>query len=124
VNHDGGLVEKSRVKPKKKRPPKRTDLLKAIRDAIDAGRYRDMVHALERQDQRQITRPDCLHVLRTGYHEARKDEYREEYGAWNHAIRGKTVDGRDVRVVVSFEQATGESGEVLLIITVVEVGHA
>ena len=82
------------------------------------------MHALQRQVERQITRPEYLHALRTGYHEARKDEYREEYRAWSYSIRGDTVDGRDIRVVVSFEKVADKSDELLLIITVVEVSHA
>lgn len=109
---------------KKKRPPKRTEVLPAIRSALDNGRYRDMLHAQERQAERRVTRPEYLHVLRTGYHEARKDEYKAEYGAWNYSIRGKTVDGRDLRVAISFEQIKTGSGETLLIITVIEVGDA
>jgi hypothetical protein len=112
------------VSAKKKRPPKRNDLLKAVRAAVDAGRYLDMVHARKRQGERQITRPEYEHVLRTGYHEARKDEFKEEHSAWNYAIRGKTVDGRDLRVAISFERVKTGSDETLLIITVIEVGDA
>lgn len=99
-------------------------MLQSIRRALDVSGYRDMVHAQERQAERRITRAEYLHVLRTGYHEARKDEFKEEYGAWNYAIRGKTIDGRDLRVVVSFEDGASKSGETLLIITVIKVGHA
>jgi hypothetical protein len=34
-------------------------------------------------------------------HEARKDSYSEEFQAWDYAIRGKTLDGRNLRVVVA-----------------------
>lgn len=37
-------------------------------------------------------------------HEKAKDAYQERYKNWNYAIRGKTVDDRELRVVVSFEE--------------------
>lgn len=56
------------------------------------------------------------YVLKTGWHEKRKDTYDEiEYKTWNYAIRGKTVDARELRVIVSF----AEDG--MLIITVIEL---
>lgn len=42
---------------------------------------------------------------------------RAEHGAWNYAIRGRTIDGRSLRIVISFE-ADG----VLLIITAIDLG--
>jgi len=90
--------------------------MERISKALDSGKYRDVVHAQVRQQERQITRPEYTYVLRNGFHEARKDEYRPEYNAWNYAIRGRTVDRRDLRVVVSFD----EDG--MLIITTIEVG--
>ena len=112
------------MKGGKKRPAKRAALLEAIKAALDEGRVRDVTHAMERQEERAITRPEYFHVLRSGYHEARKDEWKEEYQAWNYAIRGKTVDERGIRVAVSFEQVKGKSGETLLIITVIGVDDA
>jgi phage terminase large subunit-like protein len=63
----------------------------------------DTRHATERQEERSITRPELLKVLRTGFHEKKKDQFKEEYQAWNYAIRGKTVDERNLRVIVSFD---------------------
>lgn len=101
---------------KKKRPAKHANLIERLRDALDEGRYRDVVHALQRQQERRITRPEYLYVLRHGYHEARKDEFKPEYNAWNYAIRGRTVDRRELRVIVSFDS------DGLLIITTIELG--
>ena len=39
----------------------------------------------------------------------------QQYNAWNYAIRGRTVDRRDLRVIVSFD----EDG--MLLITTIEV---
>ena len=53
--------------------------------------------------------------LRNGWHERRKDEFQPEYGAWNYAIRGKTIDGRNLRIVVSFERGK------LLVVTAIDL---
>ncbi len=55
--------------------------MERISKALDSGKYRDVVHAQVRQQERQITRPEYTYVLRNGFHEARKDEYRPEYNA-------------------------------------------
>lgn len=104
----------SGLRGKKKRPPKRLDLLDAVHSALAAGTYLDTVHAVERQQERKITRPEYLYVLKNGFHEKSKDTFDEAYHSWNYAIRGKTVDRRDLRVVVTFEEG-------LLIVTVMEV---
>ena len=51
-----------------------------------------------------------------GHHEKRKDEFKPEFSAWNYAIRGKTLDKRDLRIAVSFNESTK-----LLIITAIEI---
>ena len=100
-----------------KAPPKIDRLLEHIREALDAGRFLDTVHTTQRQAERQITRPEMLYVLRHGWHEKRKDVFDTRYHAWNYAIRGKTIDGRPLRVVVSFEDRG------LLIITAIALGE-
>lgn len=87
-----------------------------VRATIQAGAYLDLDHATVRQQERSITRPEYLHVLETGYHEKQKDEFRVEYKAWTYSIRGRTLDGRELRVPVSFE----EDGT-LLVITVIDL---
>ena len=46
--------------------------------------------------------PEILQVLKGGFWEKRKDEFKPEHQAWNYAIRGKTVDDRPIRVAVTF----------------------
>ncbi len=97
------------------RPPKHPDLMNAIKACLDAGQYLDTRHAGERGQERQITRPEVLFVLRNGFHEGKKDEFKELYQAWNYAVRGRTIDRRELRIAVSFD----ESG--LLIITAIDL---
>jgi len=75
-----------------------------IRNCISAGAYRDTFHAIERKAERNITLPEIIHVLRTGRHEKSKDHFEKAFNTWNYAIRGKTIDGMVLRVIVSFDE--------------------
>jgi hypothetical protein len=46
---------------------------------------------------------EVLYVLRHGYHEERKDAFKGEHDAWTYAMRGKTIDERELRICVSFD---------------------
>jgi hypothetical protein len=98
-----------------KRPDKLPALMAAVHAAIVQGRYLYSNHALERQQQREITRPEVLQVLNGGHHEKAKDTYAEAFKAWSYAVRGKTLDGRELRIAVSFD----DNG--LLIITAIDL---
>ena len=90
------------AKKESKRPAKVEDVLALVRSHVEHGTYRDTRHAAQRKEERDITLLEILHVLKRGHHEKRKDEFKPEYGDWNYAIRGRTVDQRELRVVVVF----------------------
>ena len=96
--------------------PKIPNLLDAVRSSVESGRYFDTRHATDRQAERSISRTEVLYVLEHGRHEKSKDQYQERYRAWNYAIRGRTIDKRDVRVIVSFDENN------MLIVTAIELG--
>jgi hypothetical protein len=97
------------------RPEKILDLMNMICTCIEEGRYLDTRHAWERQDERRINRPEILYVLKHGHHEKNKDKFNEFYHSWDYSVRGKTVDRRELRVIVSFD----ENG--MLIITAIDL---
>ena len=99
-----------------RKKPKIQSLLNAVRGCVESGRYFDTRHATDRQAERSISRSELLYVLKNGRHEKSKDQYQERYRAWNYAIRGKTIDKKDVRVVVSFDENN------MLIITAIDLG--
>jgi hypothetical protein len=101
---------------KKKRPAKLEGVLLLIRKNAEEGNYTSTLHSGERQGERKITILEALSILRNGYREESKDEFKTEYSAWNYAMRGKTIDARELRVVVSFD------AEGMLIITAIELG--
>lgn len=92
------------------------NLLDAVRSSLESGHYFDTRHATDRQAERSISRTEVVYVLKHGRHEKSKDQYQERYWTWNYAIRGKTIDRRDVRVIVSFDENN------MLIITAIELG--
>jgi hypothetical protein len=103
------------MKDGKHRPPLVGELFPKIRDCLDKGLYRQSKHAIERELERKIDLPDVLYVLKNGYHEKQKTSFDELFHAWKYAIRGKTVDGIDIRIIIAFD-STG-----MMIITVMHV---
>src|SRR5256885_1987315 len=97
------------------RPEKFPDLLEVIKKCIELGNYRSCLHLEQRESERNITRREVLYILLHGFHEKKKDGFDERYNVWNYAIRGKTLDERDLRVFVSFDKKT-----MMLIITAYE----
>ena len=98
------------------RPTKHPDVLKLVKECIENGRYLDTRHATDRQSERSINRLEVIYVLKNGHHEKRKDKFEDRFNVWNYAIRGKTLDKRDLRIVVSFDENVQ-----LLIITAIEI---
>jgi len=97
------------------RPTKADDVVAKVRRHVEQGTYRDTRHVNERRTERGITLLEVLQVLMRGYHEKRKDEFKPEHNDWNYAIRGRTVDARELRVAVAFV----EPG--LLLITAIDL---
>jgi len=87
--------------------PTHVDLLTATNCSLDVSTKPWELH--------RVTRVEYLYILRHGFHEKAKGKFDLAYDAWNYAIRGKTVDRRNLRVIVSFDE------ENMLIITVIEV---
>ena len=87
-----------------KKPKKIENLLERIRNCINSDTYRDTFHAIERKAERNITLPEIIYVLTSGRHEKNKDHFEEVFNSWNYAIRGKTMDGLELRVIVSFDK--------------------
>lgn len=105
------------MRAKRRRPAKHTDPLTRAKELLAAGRYRDTRHSSQRRDERTIILPEIIQVIRSGWHEKSKDEFKAEWTAWNYAIRGKTVDKRELRVAVAFE----EGGSLLILVTAIDL---
>ena len=97
------------------KPAKIINLRQEVWHCIKKGNYFDTRHATDRKTERNISRTEILYVLQHGRHEKSKDRFQERYNAWNYAIRGKTVDKRDLRVIISFDENN------MLIITAIDL---
>ncbi len=99
---------------KSDRPAQIGNLLERIRESVKTGNYIVRKHALERLNERAISLKDIGHVLIRGYHEKEKTSFDSLFQTWKYSIRGRTMDGLDVRVIVSFV-------EMMAIITVIRL---
>lgn len=93
---------------------KTNELLRKIKEHLQKGTYIVSAHALERQNLRLIDLEDVLHVLKTGFREESKDLFDVKRQAWRYAIRGRTIESINIRVIISFEDE-------MVIITVMRV---
>jgi hypothetical protein len=98
----------------KGRPLKHPELMQAIHAAIKSGAYRFTEHTLRRLQERDVNKPELIEILLQGWHESAKDMLLEPLKAWNYAIRGKTLEGREIRVIVALQP-------ILLVITVIDL---
>lgn len=101
---------------KQKRPSKLENVLEIAKKCIENGQYLPTFHAECRQLERDITLLDALHVIKNGYREAKHDQYKEEWQAWNYAVRGITLQDDSARVIISFNDEV-----TMLIITVINL---
>lgn len=62
---------------------------------------------------RKIIETELSYMLKHGYCETSKDQYDQARRNWKYAIRGSTMDGRDLRVIIAFHQH-------ILIVTVID----
>lgn len=85
-----------------KRVDKIENVLALAKNLMQKGAYVISGHAELRQGERCFTIGDIKNVINTGYHEKRKDEFKDEYSDWNYAIRGKTLDDAQARVCIAF----------------------
>src|ERR1700722_11162988 len=100
---------------KTSRPNQLIDLLDMIKRCIEQQKYTQTKHALQRQNERRIDLRDAFYVLKTGYHEKRKSSFDHISNTWKYAVRGKTIDNVDLRIIIAFDL------EDMIIITVMEV---
>lgn len=106
-----------------KHPSKLADLPSQIRSAVEEGRYRYTAHGALRLGQRVVQQgileTDVVYVLKRGHREPRKDLWSELHQSWTYAMRGKTLDGVELRVCVAFERMPDQT--LMIIVTVINL---
>lgn len=100
---------------REKKTEKIPNLLARVKDCLNNGLYRFSRHAFERRKERFLSIPNIKEVLNNGYHEKAKDTWDKAFQTWNYAIRGKTINNEQCRIIVSFEESF------LLIVTVIRL---
>src|SRR5579862_6485728 len=88
-----------------------------VTECIKKGYYKKVEHAARRQIQRSISYYEIIDALKHGHHEPEHDTWNSEWKKLNYSIRGKTAEGKDLRIVVSLNR----SGTQLMIITAIDM---
>lgn len=97
-------------------PQKMPGVLSLIQERARSGAFIILPHATFRREERQVAVAEIAFVLIHGDREPSKDEFKVEFGSWNYAMRGKTVDGRNLRIAVAFDE------DEMLVVTVIPLG--
>lgn len=99
------------------RPPKLDDreLARKINECLQQGKYFQSLHFIEMMEKREVSFPNVLHVLRNGCHEKKKTFFHEFSNKWRYAIRGRTTENVEIRVVITFDDKD------MIIITVIDL---
>ncbi len=80
------------------------NLIDKLKHAIRKGNLKYSLHAEIRMRERQIIKLEVEYVLKNGFHEKQKDSFNTEFESWDYAIKGKTIDGKKLRIIVGFEK--------------------
>ena len=88
----------------KKKPEKLANVLQAIRECIEQEKIQFSKYALDRAKERGIDIYTSIYVLQNGYEEKRKTIFDKDNNSWKYAIRGKTVDELDIRIIVVIDE--------------------
>lgn len=83
------------------RPTKVRNIVQVAALAIRSGYVLYTSHANIRMRERRIIKPEVEHILTHGHHEAKKDQFNDEFRSWDYAIKGKTLDGRTLRIIIA-----------------------
>ncbi len=104
------------------KPNKKTDieLLSLIEETISNGNYIFLKHAHDRLKDRNVSDIEVLDILENKPKLKRKrnkskDVFFPGFSDWNYCIEGTDLDGKKIRIIVSFDQ------NMMLVITVIRI---
>ena len=90
------------------------NVIERIHRCIESRNFRLSKHAMDQKGNRDLSLPDVIQVLLNGRHEEDKTKFNNARQVWNYAIRGKTINGVEARVIVAIEEG-------MVIITVIRL---
>lgn len=97
------------------------DIIQTVKNAIERKSYRMTHHALDRLRTRKILFEEVKELLLSGeaFLEKNKCSFDDKNNNWKYALKGTTIEGNIIRVVLSV--ATIEYKQII-IITVINLG--
>ena len=93
-----------------------SEILAMIKTSLDVGHYVILPHARLRCQERKVLPRDIEVVLKKGKRIKSRDRFDPFYHTWSYVFEGKTIEERDLRVVIIINDK-------LQIVTVVILEH-
>ena len=87
--------------------------LRTVQDCLASGRYRVLVHFLQRMDVRGLFWPDIQAVVDSA--QVVQDDGPDEFGRPKWRLRGRTTDRLELEIVCALDR--DERGELTVFIT-------
>lgn len=84
------------------RQPKRADVMAEVARHVDHGSLLFTRHAFESMEIDELEQDEVLEALRNGARAEQHDEYSNTHSNWSYSIHGTGLDGRSIRVAVTF----------------------
>ena len=98
---------------------KEKDLIRKMKTLLGVNKLRISPHCSKRMNERNILYYEILQALSNGRHDPKRDRFNSAFKSWDYSIKGQTIDGRDLRIGITFEYVSYDS-EVILVLTVID----
>ncbi|MNL50545.1 hypothetical protein D3C87_1735710 [compost metagenome] len=102
---------------------KEADVVGKVKLLVALGHYHFLRHARQRMRQRRVNIYELLQVLERCEHKTHRDRFSHQFQMWQYTVEGRTIDGRKIRLGLTFDEAKG-AGARLLIVTVIPLQRA
>lgn len=80
------------------------EIKRIIKTSLESGHYIILPHARLRCKERRVLPRDIEFVLAKGHRIKSRDKFDTSYGSWSYVFEGKTIDERDLRVVIILDE--------------------
>ena len=71
-----------------------------IKLSLETGNYVLLPHARQRCKERKVLPRDIEFALKNGKRIKARDRFDDSYESWSYTFQGKTIDERDLRIVI------------------------
>ncbi len=77
-----------------------SEIVAVIKTSLESGNYIILPHAKLRCKERKVLPRDIEVVLKRGKRIKARDRFDNIYNSWSYVFEGKTIDERELRVVI------------------------